>query len=313
MSNQFSTEDAQALLNKMVYDFMKQQRHQRIWRWIKRCIYLIVLLFIAYHVIDYKLESSKLSLKPHVGLIDIRGEISESAQSNSDAFGKSLGNAYKNEMMKAVIIRINSPGGSPVQADYMYNIIRHYQKKYPKVKVHAVCIDTCASAAYYVASAADDIYANPSSLVGSIGVIFDGFGFNDLMQKVGVSRRMVTAGKNKGFLDPFSPESAAQTAYLQTMLAEIHQQFINKVKEGRGARLKINDDTFSGLAWTGIEAKNIGLIDGFASAGDLMRNTLKIEDAIDYTEKLSVVEQVSKNVGASFKWALQELIRYNLG
>jgi protease-4 len=313
MSNQFSSEDAQVLLNKMVYDFMKQQRHQRIWRWVKRCIYLIVFLFLGYNVLDSKLESSKLSLKPHIGLIDISGEISESAQSNSDAFGKSLSNAYKNEMMKAVIIRINSPGGSPVQADYMYNIIRHYQKKYPKVKVHAVCVDTCASAAYYVASAADDIYANPSSLVGSIGVIFDGFGFNDLMQKVGVSRRMVTAGKNKGFLDPFSPESAAQTAYLQTMLGEIHQQFINKVKEGRGARLKINDDTFSGLAWTGIEAKNMGLVDGFASAGDLMRNTLKIEDAIDYTEKLSVVEQVSKNVGASFKWALQELIRYNLG
>ena len=313
MSNQFSSDEAQVLLNKMVYNFLKQQRHQRIWRWIKRSLYLIVFAWISYNLMSYKLESSKLSLKPHVGLIDIKGEISESAQSNSDAFGKSLANAYKNDMMKAVIIRINSPGGSPVQADYMYNIIRYYQKKHPKVKVHAVCVDTCASAAYYVASAADDIYANPSSLVGSIGVLFDGFGFNDAMKKLGVSRRLVTAGKNKGFLDPFSPQSPQQTAYLQNMLDQIHQQFINKVKEGRGTRLKINDDTFSGLAWTGLEAKNMGLVDGFASAGDLMRNTLKIDDAIDYTEKLSVVEQVSKNVGASFKWMLTELIQYNLG
>ncbi len=313
MSPSSNSEEAQTLLNRLVHDFMRQQRHQRFWLWIKRLIYITLIIVLAYNTIIAKFEDTKLSSKPHIGLIDVKGEIGENNTTNSDSFSKSLNYAYKNQMMKALIIRINSPGGSPVQADYMYNSLKFFQQKYPKIKVYAVCVDTCASAAYYVASAADEIYANPSSIVGSIGVIYDGFGFNDLMQKVGVSRRMVTAGKNKGFLDPFSPESDAQKMYLQKMLAQIHEVFISKVKAGRGSRLKINDDTFSGLAWTGMEAKQMGLIDGFASSGELMRNTIKIEDAVDYTEKMSVIEQVSKNVGASSRLILQELNQYHLG
>lgn len=312
MSEQHHPQQAQQLLNQIVYDFMKQQRHQRIWRWLKRGAYALILGFIFYSLFISKIEETKLSTSPHVGLIDIQGEISDTSSANSDGFSKALDNAYKNNMMKALIIRINSPGGSPVQADYMFNSLQYFKHKHPDIKVYAVCVDSCTSAAYYVASSADEIYANPASIVGSIGVIYDGFGFNDILQKVGVSRRLITAGKNKGFMDPFSPESDSQKAMLQNMLDIIHQQFINKVKLGRGNRLIINDETFSGLAWTGEQAKSMGLIDGFASTGELMRNTIKLEDAIDYTEKLSVMEQVSKNVGASFHLIFQDLLKFNL-
>lgn len=312
MSEQYNPEQAQHLLNKLVYDFMKQQRHHRIWRWVKRGIYALILGFIFYSLSMSKIEETKLSSSPHVGLIDIQGEISDSSSANSDGFSKALDNAYKNDMMKALILRINSPGGSPVQADYMFNSLQYFKHKYPKVKVYAVCVDSCTSAAYYVAASADEIYANPASIVGSIGVIYDGFGFNDIMQKAGVSRRLMTAGKNKGFMDPFSPESDSQKATLQNMLDIIHQQFISKVKLGRGNRLLINDETFSGLAWTGAQAKQMGLIDGFASTGELMRNTIKLQDAIDYTEKLSVMEQVSKNVGASLHLVFQDLLKFSL-
>jgi protease-4 len=201
--------------------------------------------------------------------------------------------------MKAVILRIDSPGGSPVQGDYMYNTVRYFRKKYPDIKVYAVCVDICASAAYYVASAADEIYANPSSLVGSIGVIYNGFGFVDTLQKLGVTRRLQTAGSNKGFMDQFSPVNPAQQKTLQTMLNIIHQQFISKVKEGRGKRLHIDSETFSGLFWTGIQAKEKGLIDGFASSGQLAREIIKIDEAIDYTYKPSVMERMAKNIGTA--------------
>ena len=309
MSHEYNSEEAQHLLNKLVYDFIRQQKHHRIWRWVKRVLVVAVFGFVVFGVVSSILAEKSLMMRPHVGLIDLKGEISDKSIMNSDTFSKSLAKAYKNKMMKAVIVRINSPGGSPVQADYMFNTIKYFRQKYPDVKTYAVCVDSCTSAAYYVAAAADEIYANPASVVGSIGVLYDGFGFNDVMQNVGVSRRLVTAGKNKGFLDPFSPVSDTQKVYLQTMLDQIHQQFIAKVKLGRGARLKIDDNTFSGLAWTGSQAKDMGLIDGFASAGELMRNTIKLDEAIDYTEKMSVVEQVSRNVGASLKLAFTESLK----
>ena len=160
-------------------------------------------------------------------------------------------------------------------------------------------MDACASAAYYVAVAADKIYANPSSLVGSIGVLYNGFGFVDTLQKIGVTRRLAISGKNKGFLDPFSPIQPGQDQLLQTMLTIVHQQFIDKVKEGRGDRLKIDDDTFSGLYWTGIQAKDRGLIDGFASAGQIARDVVKVDKTVDYTYKESVIERIGKNIGTA--------------
>jgi protease-4 len=224
-----------------------------------------------------------------------------------------LSAAYKNEGLKALIVRINSPGGSPVQAEYMYNTIKYYKKKHPAIKVYAVCADLCASAAYYTAVAADDIYASPASLVGSIGVIYNGFGFVDLMNKVGVSRRMQTSGSNKGFMDPFLPENDIQKQKLQVMLDIIHKQFINRVKEGRGTRLHIDDETFSGLFWTGDQALDKGLIDGYASSGQLARDVIKVERIVNYTFKPNLFDKVAKNIGASLADELPEALGLKSG
>lgn len=289
---------AQELLNHVVLEYLREKKHSRIWRWVKRTVFVLLAIIGVWFFVLENNDDIAARAKPHVGLIDLKGAIFADDAASSDNFMKSLDKAYENTSMQALIVRIDSPGGSPVQADYMYNGIKLYQKKYPKIKIYAVCVDTCASAAYYTASAADEIYANPSSMVGSIGVIYNGFGFVDTMQKLGVTRRLQTAGKNKGFLDQFSPTSPEQESKLQTMLDLIHQEFINKVKAGRGDRLKINDDTFSGLIWTGTQAKEMGLIDGFASSGQLARNIIKIDKIIDYTYKESVLEHVSKNIGA---------------
>jgi protease-4 len=181
----------------------------------------------------------------------------------------------------------------------MYNTVKFYQKQYPDIKIYSVCVDACASAAYYVAVASESIYASPASMVGSIGVLYNGFGFVDLINKIGVTRRLQTSGSNKGFLDPFSPETDVQKQKLQTMLDLVHEQFIKRVKEGRGDRLHSDDETFSGLFWTGEQALPIGLIDGFASSGQLARDVIKIPKLIDYTHKQTFFDRVSKNIGTA--------------
>lgn len=301
--------DAQALLNKMVFDFMKQQRQQKYWRWVKRFLWLAVLGFFVFQVALEIFTEKQMRQRPHVGLIDLKGEISDNTAASSDNMSKALDKAYKSPNLQALILRINSPGGSPVQADYMFNLLKYYRHKYPKTNVYAVCTESCASAAYYVAAAADKIYANPASIVGSIGVVYNGFGFDELMKKFGVSRRLMIAGKNKAMMDPFSPVNPEQKLLMQKMIDEIHQQFIAKVKEGRGDRLKIDDETFSGLPWTGQDALARGLIDGFGSTGDLIRQVIKVDDVVDYTEKPSVVEQFSRHVGASFDWNVDSLLQ----
>ena len=291
--------NSQTLLNQIVIEYMHEQKHKRVWRWVKRGVMLLVILFGLYVFLSVRAEDMGLRALPHVGLIELKGTIFDNQSASSDNFIKGLDKAYENKELKAIILRIDSPGGSPVQADYMYNTIKHYRQKYSDIKIYAVCVDICASAAYYVAAAADEIYSNPSSLVGSIGVLYNGFGFVDTMQKLGVTRRLQTAGRNKGFMDQFSPVDPTQDKLLQTMLDLIHQQFIEKVKEGRGTRLHIDDDTFSGLFWTGIQAKERGLIDGFASSGQLAREIIKIERVVDYTYQPSVMERVAKNIGTA--------------
>lgn len=291
--------DSQVILNQVVLEYMREQKNKRIWRRIKRAIIVLLIILVVYLLILLRQEEATVRKQAHVGLINLKGTIFEDQTASSDNFMKGLSKAYKSDGLKALIIRINSPGGSPVQADYMYNSIRYYQKKYPNIKIYAVCVDMCASAAYYVAAAADQIYASPVSLVGSIGVVYNGFGFVDTLQKLGISRRLQTAGTNKGFMDPFSAEKPQQQKILQTMLDLIHQQFIQKVKEGRGKRLHINNETFSGLFWTGIQAKEMGLIDGLASSGQLVRDVIKIESTVDYTYQPSVVERVAKNIGTA--------------
>lgn len=298
LHNEDKNNSAQDLLNQIVVEHFKEKKEQQTRRkWRRIIILLLVIAAVFYFFAAHKAEIT-VRATPHVGVIDIKGEIFDSQSANADNLSKSLQTAYESSGLKAIIYRIDSPGGSPVQADYMFNAIRYYKQKYPKVKVYAICMDSCASAAYYVAAAADNIYANPASLVGSIGVLYNGFGFVDAMQKLGVSRRLETAGANKGFMDPFSPVDMQQEQSLKTMLGVIHQRFIDQVKLGRGNRLKENDTIFSGLIWTGSQAKQLGLIDGFASTGQLLRDVIKVENVLDYTEKSNVLDQLAKNLGA---------------
>ena len=258
---------------------------------------LIATIAIALSFSDLHLDDAASKLKPHVGIIDLKGEIFDGQLASADNLNKSLRTAYETKGLQAIILRIDSPGGSPVQADYMFNTIRHYRQLHPDVKYYAVCMDSCTSAAYYLAAAADEIYASPASLVGSIGVIYNGFGFVDAMQKFGISRRLHTAGVNKGFMDQFSAEDPAQIKQLQVMLDLIHQQFIQQVKLGRGSRLSHDPSVFSGMVWTGSQAKELGLVDGLASPGQVMRDIIKLDSAVDYTEKHSVFDQFAKNLG----------------
>lgn len=308
-----SINDSQVLLAQLATEFLREKKRQQRRKWYKGIVWLLVVCWGAYLYFALGSEQKKESKQPHVGLIDINGNIFENEIANAENFSKSMDKAYASKAMKALIIRIDSSGGSPVQADYMYNTIQYYRKKHDKIKVYAVCVDVCASAAYYVAAAADEIYASPASIVGSIGVLYNGFGFVDAMQKLGVSRRLQTAGVNKGFMDQFSPVVPGQEKILQTMLDLIHQDFINKVKAGRGNRLKLDDETFSGLFWTGIQAKERGLIDGFASSGQLMRETIKLKNMVDYSYKEMTIERVAKRMGVAMINQLPAMLGLKVG
>ena len=239
-------------LEKLLFSALKEQRRKRRWGIFFKFLFFIAILcfLIVLWPTTANLPTASKA-KAHIGLIDIRGIIDASTSADADNVIEGLQNAFEDKNTRSVILRINSPGGSPVQAAQIYNQIRYLRHKYPAIKLYAVCDDLCASAAYYIASASDDIYANPASLVGSIGVLMDGFGFVDTLKKVGVTRRLLTAGEHKGFLDPFSPEKADEKLIAERMLANVHQQFIDAVKQGRGNRLKDNPELFSGLAWTG--------------------------------------------------------------
>lgn len=297
-------------LEKLLFEALKEQRRRRRWTiFFKFIIFLILLsfLFLLWPSTPNLPTASKA--KAHIGLIDIRGIINDNAAANADNVIEGLQNAFEDKNTRTVILRINSPGGSPVQAAQIYNEIRYLRHQYPKTKLYTVCDDLCASAAYYIASASDAIYANPASLVGSIGVLMDGFGFVDTMKKVGVERRLLIAGNHKGFLDPFSPEKSDEKLIAERMLANVHQQFINAVKKGRGSRLKDNPELFSGLAWTGEEALPLGLIDGFGDLNSLSRELIKNKNVVDYTVKPGLLQQLSDRIGATFA----QQISANLG
>ena len=299
MNNIPSTSDE--LLQKIALEYLKEKKHKRRWGIFFKITFLLLILAAIYSSV---FSGGDIHDKPHVALIDIQGPMSDESLSKADNIAESLSMAYQDKGTKAVVLRINSPGGSPVQADDIYREIKRYQTMYPKIKIYAVCTDMCASAAYYVAAAADEIYANPSSLVGSIGVVYNGFGFVDIMKKAGISRRLYTAGKYKGFMDPFSPNKPQEKQLMQTMLNTIHHQFEDRVKTGRGARLKITPETFSGLFWTGEQAKNMGLIDGFGSAGSVARDVVKIKRIVDYTITDSCFDQFARQLGVGLSTQL---------
>lgn len=279
---------------------IKEQRRARRWRIFFRLIFILFVAAFIYLLFFAKKATLVENTKPHTALVDVSGVIMPNADANADQVAKGLRAAFKDKKAVGLIVRINSPGGTPVQAAYIYDEIRRLKNTRPDMKVYAVCSDICASAAYYIASASDYIYANPASLIGSIGVVLNSFGFVDSMNKLGIERRMITAGNEKGFLDPFSPLKQEDVKYAKDMLEEVHKQFINNVKAGRGTRLKETPEMFSGLVWTGSQALPLGLIDGFGSAGFVAREVIKHDTIVDYTAKPGYLVQVFRNVGANF-------------
>ena len=260
---------------------------------MKRLIYLLVVLVAVIPSKDAGLGIGK----PHTALIEVHGVIADDAEASADNIVSSLRDAFEATHVAGIILRINSPGGSPVQAGYIYDEIKRLRKQYPEKAVYAVITDMCASGGYYIASAADEIYADKASIVGSIGVIMNSFGFVGAMEKLGIERRMLTAGENKGFLDPFSPLKEADVKHVESMLNNIHQQFIDVVKAGRGDRLKSNDELFSGLVWTGEQSVELGLVDGLGSASYVAREIIGQEKIVDYTIKPDPFEQFANRLG----------------
>jgi protease IV len=297
-NSQHSQDSAISSLEKIALAGLQEQKVSRRWSVLFKSLTFIYLFFLLLMLLGW-VGANKNSSLAHTALIDLNGVIEAGGQVNADAVISSLKDAYDHKGTKGIILRINSPGGSPVQAGIINDEIHRQRKLHPDVPVYAVVEDICASGGYYIAVAADKIFVDKASIVGSIGVLMDGYGFTELMKKVGVERRLMTAGENKGMLDPFSPENPKQKAFAQDMLDQIHQQFIKVVREGRGNRLKENEETFSGLFWNGEESIKLGLADAEGSADYVAREVIKQSEIVDFTYQETVVDRFAKKLGAS--------------
>ncbi|HKT97017.1 MAG TPA: S49 family peptidase [Paraburkholderia sp.] len=285
-------------LERIAMAAINEQRAARRWRIFFRFAFLAVLVLIAWSILD--LSGARVdSGGRHTALVTLNGEISSDTQANAEDINSALDSAFDDDGTAGVILHIDSPGGSPVQAGIINDEIHRLRAKYPAIPLYVVVGDMCASGGYYVAAAADKIYVNKASIVGSIGVLMDGFGFTGLMDKLGIQRRLRTSGENKGFYDPFSPDTPKMDAHAQEMLDQIHQQFIDAVKAGRGTRLRDSPDIFSGLFWTGQKSVELGLADGFGDNDYVAREVIKAPDIIDYTVKQGITDRVAKRFGAS--------------
>jgi protease IV len=284
-------------LEKLAQDLLKERRTERRWRVFSRLAWLILAVLIVSVTLASRGRVSTPS-GPHTAMVELRGEIASDSEASAEILMAGLKSAFEDPGAVAVVLRINSPGGSPVQAGIVHDEIRRLKGLHGK-KVYAVVEEACASGAYYIAVAADEIYADKASIVGSIGVLMDGFGFTGTMEKLGVERRLLTAGENKAIGDPFSPLSAKHRAFTQATLDQIHQQFISVVRQGRGGRLKESADTFSGLFWNGEKALELGLVDHLGSLDHVARDVVHAAEVIDYTPKDNVAERLAKRFGAS--------------
>ena len=284
-------------LERLAFAHLKEQRAARRWRNAIRLLWLGVVVTILWLSFSRGTGTTHVN-QAHTAVVQIQGEIASDADASADWIVSALRDAFQDEGAQAVVLLINSPGGSPVQAGIINDEIRRLKDKHQK-PVYAVVEESCASAAYYIAVAADQIYVDKASIVGSIGVLMDGFGFTGLMDKLGVERRLLTAGENKGLLDPFSPLNKTQRAHAQNMLDQIHRQFIAVVREGRGERLKETPEMFSGLFWTGEQAVQMGLADDLSNLSAVARDVVQAEDIIDYTRRENVAERLAKRFGAA--------------
>jgi protease-4 len=287
-----------AALERIALAAITEQRAARRWRIFFRFVFLALIAAVAWGVFAFT-SDKVLKSERHTALVELDGEISSSGDASADNVNAALQSAFEDDGTMAVILRCNSPGGSPVQAGIINREITRLRGKYPSKPLYVVVDDMCASGGYYAAAAADKIFVDKASIVGSIGVLMDGFGFTGLMDKLGVERRLHTSGANKGSFDPFSPETPSMNAHAQEMLDQIHQQFIDAVKQGRGKRLKDSPDIFSGEFWTGEKSVELGLADGFGDADYVAREIVKQPDIVDYTQKESLGERVARKFGAA--------------
>ncbi len=288
------------VLEKLAMSAIQEQRRARHWSIFFKVLtfgYLFIVLFLFMGWVGSKSDGA-LSGDKHTALIDLNGVISADSNANADNVIGSLQEAFKDSNTQGIILRINSPGGSPVQAGYINDEIRRLRVQYPNIPLYVVVEDMCASGGYYIAAAADKIYVNKASIVGSIGVLMDGFGFTGVMDKLGVERRLMTAGENKGFMDPFSPRNPKHEEFTRKMLAEIHQQFIDVVRQGRGKRLQETPEMFSGLFWTGEQSIKMGLADEIGSVDSVARDVIKAEDIVDFTMHEGIADRLAKKFGA---------------
>lgn len=285
------------LLEKIAFASLKEQKARRHWGIFFKLATLAYLIAVLVLVVDWG-DPEKLVDGKHTALINVHGTIEATGDASAEKINGALQSAFGDKGTAGVIMRINSPGGSPVQSGIVHDEIRRLRSKYPDIPLYVVVEDLCASGGYYVASAADKIFVDKASIVGSIGVLMDGFGFTGAMDKFGVERRLLTAGANKGFLDPFSPQDEKQKAHAQILLGEIHRQFIEVVRKGRGTRLKETPEMFSGLMWTGSQSIAMGLADDFGTVDSVARDLIKADTILDYSVKENIAERFAKRLGA---------------
>ena len=292
------------LIERLAGAALQEQRRGRRWGIFFKLLTFAYITVIILMAMDWG-QRGETSGK-HTALVEVVGVIAPGTDASAERVMAALQSAFKDENTQAVVVRINSPGGSPVQSNTIYEEMRRLRKKHPAVPLYAVIEDLCASGGYYVAAAADRIYVGRSSIVGSIGVRMDSFGVTGLMEKLGVERRLLTAGDNKGFLDPFLPVDPTQKAHAQALLEDVHRQFIGAVRDGRGSRLKETPDMFSGLVWTGQKSVELGLADAFGSLDYVAREVVKAEKVVDYTQKENLAEKFARRLGAGAAHAVLE-------
>ena len=299
------------LVSKLALANIKEARAKRRWSIFFKLVWLALAIAVFAAVmgwIGHGMSSSD-SVGRHTALVKLEGEISERGKASAENINAALAAAFKDPDSVAVVLNINSPGGSPVQSARIYHEIKRLRKNYQDKPIYVVVDELCASGGYYVAAAADKIFVDGSSLVGSIGVIYQGFGADKALEKLGIENRTVTAGENKAFMDPFAPMKPEHKAHLEAMLADVHQQFIKAVKDGRGARLKENTPgLFSGLIWSGTKAIDNGLVDGLGTVDSVARDLVKAEDLVDYTVEENSFDKLAKRIGLSFGAGLMQAV-----
>jgi protease-4 len=295
------------LVTRLATAALKEQRRTRLWGIFFKLLTFAYVTLVLLLAVDWKGRADVTGGRKHTAMVEVSGLIAPGGDASAERVTAALQAAFKDRNTQGVVVLINSPGGSPVQAQNIYGEMRRLREKYPAIPLYAVVEDVCASGGYYVAVGADRIYVARSSIVGSIGVLMNGFGFTGLMDKLGIERRLITSGENKAMLDPFSPLAQKDLEHARQLMDDIHQQFIGVVREGRGKRLKETADMFSGLVWTGQKSVELGLADEIGSLEQVAREVVKAEDIVDFSQKEGVVERFAKRFGAGVASAVAAL------